>query len=73
MNPQKGIKYIRTSKGPKTKEQIIQEFQKQNPSFPLLTLPYEHIIQNITEFLNPNNSLIFQCPATIIPAVYKSG
>lgn len=58
MNPQKGIKYIRTSKGPKIKEQIIQEFQKQNPSFPLVTLPYEHIIQNITEFLNPNNSLL---------------
>ena len=58
MNPQKGIKYIRTSKGPKTKEQIIQEFQKPNPSFPFVTLPYEHIIHNITEFLNPDNSLL---------------
>ena len=60
MNPQKGIKYIRTSKGPKTKEKIIQEYQKQNISFPFTTLPYEHIIHNITDFLNPNNSLIDQ-------------
>ena len=55
MNPIKGIKYIRTCKGPKTKEQILQEFQKQNSSFPFITLPYEHIIHNITEYLQPNN------------------
>ena len=60
MNPMKGIKYIRTSKGPKTKEQILQENQKQNPSFPFSALPYEHIIHNITEFLTPNNSLLDQ-------------
>ena len=58
MNPQKGIKYIRTAKGPKTKEYILQEFQKSNPSFPLMTLPYEHIIHDITEFLKINNSLL---------------
>ena len=58
MNSQKGIKYIRTSKGPKTKEQMIQEVQKQNASFPITTLPYEHIIQDITEFLIQNNSLL---------------
>ena len=57
MNPIKGIKYIRTCKGPKTKEQILQEFQKQNLSFPFITLPYEHIIHNITEYLQPNNSI----------------
>jgi len=57
MNPIKGIKYIRTCKGPKTKEQILQEFQKQNSSFPFITLPYEHIIHNITEYLQPNNSI----------------
>ena len=58
MNPQKGIKYIRTSKGPKTKEYILQEFPKVNPSFPMLTLPYEHIIHDITEFLKKNNSIL---------------
>ena len=58
MNPIKGIKYIRTCKGPKTKEQILQEFQKQNSSFPFITLPYEHIIHNITEYLQPNNLLL---------------
>ena len=58
MNPQKGIKYIRTSQGPKTKEYILQEFPKVNPSFPMLTLPYEHIIHDITEFLKKNNSIL---------------
>ena len=58
MNPQKGIKYIRTTKGPKTKEYILQEFKKANPSFPLMTLPYEHIIHDITTFLKINNSLL---------------
>ena len=58
MNPQKGMKYIRTTKGPKTKEYILQEFQKTNPSFPLMTLPYEHIMHDITEFLKINNSLL---------------
>ena len=58
MSFQKGIKYIRTSKGPKTKEQILQDLSKQNPSFPIVTLPYEHIIHDITEFLTPNNSLL---------------
>ena len=51
----KGDKYIRTSKGPKTKEQILAEFQKYNHSFPIVTLPYEHIVHDITEFLSPNN------------------
>ena len=58
MNPQKGIKYIRTTKGPKTKEYILQEFKKANPSFPLMALPYEHIIHDITTFLKINNSLL---------------
>ena len=58
MNPQKGIKYIRTSQGPKTKEYILQEFPKVNPSFPMLTLPYEHIIHDITEFLKKNNTIL---------------
>ena len=58
MNPQKGIKYIRTSQGPKTKEYILQEFPKVNPSFPMITLPYEHIIHDITEFLKKNNSIL---------------
>ena len=58
MNPQKGIKYIRISQGPKTKEYILQEFPKVNPSFPMLTLPYEHIIHDITEFLKKNNSIL---------------
>ena len=58
MNLQKGIKYIRTSKGPKTKEYILQEFQKVNPLFPPMTLPYEHIMHDITEFLKKNNSLL---------------
>ena len=58
MNPQKGIKYVRTSQGPKTKEYILQEFPKVNPSFPMLTLPYEHIIHDITEFLKKNNSIL---------------
>ena len=58
MNLQKGIKYIRTSKGPKTKEYILQEFQKVNPLFPPMTLPYEHIMHDITEFLRKNNSLL---------------
>ena len=58
MNLQKGIKYIRTSKGPKTKEYILQEFQKVNPLFPLLALPYEHIMHDITEFLKKNNLLL---------------
>ena len=58
MNPQKDIKYIRTTKGPKTKEYILQEFKKANPSFPLMALPYEHIIHDITTFLKINNSLL---------------
>ena len=58
MNPQKGIKYIRTTKGPKTKEYILQEFKKTNLSFPLMALPYEHIIHDITTFLKINNSLL---------------
>ena len=58
MNPEKGIKYIRTTKGPKTKEYILQEFKKANPSFPLMALPYEHIIHDITTFLKINNSLL---------------
>ena len=58
MNPEKGIKYIRTTKGPKTKEYILQEFKKTNLSFPLMALPYEHIIHDITTFLKINNSLL---------------
>ena len=58
MNPPKGIKYIRTTKGPQTKEYILQEFKKANPSFPLMALPYEHIIHDITTFLKINNSLL---------------
>ena len=58
MNPQKGIKYIRTTEGPKTKEYILQEFKKTNLSFPLMALPYEHIIHDITTFLKINNSLL---------------
>ena len=58
MNPKTQQKYIRTSKGPKTKEQILQEIKKLNNYYPYVTLPYEHIYHNITEFLHKDNSIL---------------
>ena len=58
MNPQKGVKYIRTAKGPKTKELILQEIPKSYQYFPMMTLPYEHIIHDITEYLKEDNSIM---------------
>ena len=58
MIPQKGVKYICTSKGPKTKELILQEIQIINSSFPNVALSYEHLIHDITEFLKQDNLLL---------------
>ena len=58
MNSKTQQKYIRTLKGPKTKEQIIQELPPMNNSYPITTLPYEHIFHDITEFIHKDNSII---------------
>ena len=58
MNSKTQQKYIRTSKGPKTKEQIIQELPPMNNSYPITTLPYEHIFHDITEFIHKDNSVL---------------
>ena len=44
--------------GPKTIEQIQKEAQILNSSFPLTTLPCEHILHNITEHLQKNTSIL---------------
>ena len=51
-------KFIRTSMGPKTIEQIQKESHILNSSFPLTTLPCEHILHNITEHLQKNISIL---------------
>ena len=52
------VKYIRTAMGPKTIEQIQKEAHISNPSFPLTSLPFEHILHNITEYLKKDLSII---------------
>ena len=58
MNSHPKAKFIRTAMGPKTIEQIRKEAIITNTNFPLSTLPCEHILHNITEYLNKNISLL---------------
>ena len=58
MSSQPKAKYIRTAMGPKTIEQIQKESHISNPSFPLTSLPFEHILHNITEYLKKDLSII---------------
>ena len=52
------IKYIRTALGPKTKEQIKDEIKTTNFNFPLTSLPCEHILHDISLYLQENKSII---------------
>ena len=58
MSSEPKVKYIRTALGPKTIEQIKKEAHIRNPSFPLASLPCEHILHNITAFLQKNISIL---------------
>ena len=58
MNSQLKAKFIRTAMGPKTIEQIQNESIIKNTAFPLSTLPCEHILHNITEYLKKDISLL---------------
>ena len=58
MTSQTKVKFIRTAMGPKTIEQIQKEALISNSDFPLTTLPCEHILHNITEYLQKNISLL---------------
>ena len=58
MTSQPKVKFIRTAMGPKTIEQIQKEALITNSDFPLTTLPCEHILHNITEYLQKNISLL---------------
>ena len=58
MTSQPKVKFIRTAMGPKTIEQIQKETLISNSDFPFTTLPCEHILHNITEYLQKNISLL---------------
>ena len=58
MTSQPKVKFIRTAMGPKTIEQIQKEALITNTDLPLTTLPCEHILHNITEYLQKNISLL---------------
>ena len=58
MSSESKVIYIRTTMGPKTIEDIKKETDITDSSFPLTSLPCEHIIHNITEHLQKNNSLL---------------
>jgi hypothetical protein len=58
MSSESKVKYIRTTMGPKTIEDIKKETYIADQSFPLTSLPCEHIIHNITEYLQENNSIL---------------
>ena len=58
MSSQPKVKFIRTTMGPKTIEEIQKEAHIANSSFPLTTLPCEHILHNITEYLHKNVSIL---------------
>ena len=84
MSSKQKIKYIRTAIGPKTIEQIQNETHNSNSSFPLTSLPCEHILHNITAHLQkdiaildpkdkielPNLSLIIKNPLIIYQNLY---
>lgn len=58
MSSESKVKYIRTTMGPKTKDQILKETHITNQSFPITSLPCEHILHNITEYLQKNILLL---------------
>ena len=53
-------KHIQTLGGHYTVSEIIANSSKENKSFKCTTLPYEHLIQNLSNFIKPNPSVIME-------------